>query len=927
MSDAHVLTLLGAVVPTDSHPDPEGLLSALSVGFEGVDSFRSPALPASNTWLRVSALPPATATGQGPFRHVFGSAAGGLAEITVLVHHDDAQGIRFYVSGGHVGLRDRLRNQLAPGCDIAPEAAPTPSGHAAGIRFRLQADLARAHDAAPVASGLLDRLSAVPGEWSVVVGFGSAHQIEIHEAHRAVGVLARIAAEHLTVTSQQAATRTTTTVSAVWARVQAWLEVLRGQLSQGGAIGLWKTGTWAYGADEWTLSQVVAALRGAPTAEQGRWYIAHDTTQHQVGAPEPRSLLTTAEAAAMLGAPAASVPGLAVRPAPPAARRPDRSSTRIELGTFWSTDLPAAIGLDDLEGHAFVTGTTGSGKTTTLHRLLADAWNVHRVPFLAIDPVKDDYSPVADLFQGGLRVVTGGELSMNLMAAWPGEDARQHVAQVAQAFRGAFTMPSPTPYVVTQLFDQVAMQPGGPQGTELFDVRDAVEPLVHGLGYAPEAQSNIRASLLTRLNVLLAPTRAHRFAWPDSAMVNALFDHPTVITLADLVDDEERSFVVLLLALATWARARTRTPKRPVEHLLVLEEAHRVIPEVESGRADPESGSARVASAQILTAMLAEVRSYGEQVIVVDQSPAKVAADVVRNTNLKIVHRTVSAEDQARVAAAVGIDAAEAGLLGSLARGQAVVSTRREPSPQTIAIQWPQPVEANAKVHRIMRSQPGWPCCSDSPEKHFRAWRAGASAEAAMAIFVLGCRVGSDEAAGVAARAHAADLLRPLERSLDARSGCLAWAGLRRILVAERGFGLLPRASAVVGLLTPLFRLWENGAPATAHSAKEFGVPRTGLGVVCPDCGVTCGVRVPAWIHVAGGPRTGLQALASAGWRSELGPVADWAKDERARLAKCLGGAGADIVLSCQIHQAVRRYRLTPDIADLLLKRSGITMS
>lgn len=924
MIDAHVLTLLGVSVASDPHPDPEDLLNALSVGLDGVDNFRSPTLPAANTWLRVSALPPAATAGDGTFRHVFGSAAGGLAEISVLIHHDDVCGMRLYVSGGHVALRDRLRNQLAPGCDLEPEIAPAPRGYAAGVRFRLQADLARAQGGTPAASGLLDRLTAVPGEWAVLLGFGSTHQTEIHEAHRTVGLLARIAAEHLTVTRQEATTRTTTTVSAAWTRVQAWLEVLRGQLSQGGAIGLWKTGTWAYGSDEWTLSQVAAALRGAITSEQGRWYIAYDTQQRGGGAAEPRSLLTTAEAVAMLGAPAASVPGLAVRPAPPTARRPDRSANRIELGTFWSTELPAAIGLEDLEGHAFVTGTTGSGKTTTLHRLLAGAWNVHRVPFLVIDPVKDDYSRAADLFQGGLRVVTGGELSMNLMAAWPGEDARQHVAQVAQAFRGSFTMPSPTPYVVTQLFDQVAMQPGGPQGTELFDVRDAVEPLVLALGYAPEAHSNIRASLLTRMNVLLAPSRAHRFAWPDSSMVDALFDRPTVVTLADLVDNEERSFVVLLLALATWARARARVPKRAVEHLLVLEEAHRVIPEVDSVRTDPESGSAKVVSAQILTAMLAEVRSYGEQVIVVDQSPAKVAADVVRNTNLKIIHRTVSAEDQKCVAAAVGIESTASGLLGSLARGQAVVSTRRESSPQTIAIMCPQAVESSATVHRVSRSQPDWPCCSNTPEKHFRAWRAGASAEAAMAIFLMGLRVGKDEVAGATARAHVASLLRPLERSLDARQDCLAWAGLRRILVAERGLGLLPRASAVVGQLNALFRLWEDGAPATASSAKDFGVPRTGQGVVCPDCGAACGVRVPAWLHVVSGPRTGLLSLASPGWRSELSPIAEWTKHERMRLGGYLGVAGADIVLRCQIGQAVNRYRLTPDINELLLKRSGI---
>ena len=234
-------------------------------------------------------------------------------------------------------------------------------------------------------------------------------------------------------------------------------------------------------------------------------------------------------------------------------------------------------------------------------------------------------------------------------------------------------------------------------------------------------------------------------------------------------------------------------------------------------------------------------------------------------------------------------------------------------------------MDSTAKSHRVLRSTPGWPCCSDSPEKHFRAWQASARSEAAMAIFVMGCRVGEEEVPGQNTRAHAARLLQPLERLLDARTDCLAWAGLRRILVAERSIGLLPRAPAVAGQLTALFRLWEDGAPANAHSATDFDVPRTRRNVVCPDCGVACGIRVPAWVQVMSGPRTGLQALASPGWRSELGPVAEWAKDERVRLTGFLGSAGASIVLRCQIHQAVSRFRLTPDIADLLVKRSGVT--
>ncbi|WP_085369876.1 ATP-binding protein [Leifsonia sp. NCR5] len=926
MADPHTLTILGLA---GADQDASAILDELSSDEPPARGHRGPSVPAGDDWLRISAFPPGTADRNSPFTTVLAAASGGLlSECTVMVQHTDASGVELFVSGGHPQLTGRIRLQLAPDCDAAPAR---PSAHwrewlGHGVRLRLQAETkADGRGAGDERPSLLERLSTVAGDWTVILSFRSVHQLEVRDAQRAAVRLAVVAADNLTSTRHEATTRTVTAVSAQWARVQLWLDAILGQLAEGGAGGLWKTAVWAFGSDPWTAQEVVAALRGAVPHDEGRRFIAYDAEVQAAAGDEPLSIVTSDEAAAMLRSPRRSTPGLAVRPAPPAARRPDGSGAALDLGAYWSTTVRAVIGLTDLEGHAFVTGTTGSGKTATLHRLLSEAWNRHRIPFLVLDPVKDEYSASAGLFDGGLQVLTGSELSLNLFAPGADGDQRAHVARVAQAFRGAFTMPSPTPYVVTQLFDQVTLQPGGPPGTELFDVRDAVDGLVDNLGYAQEAQSNIRASLLTRLNLLLSPTRAHRFAWPDSSMVDRLFNRPTVVTLADIVDDEERSFLVLLLALATWSRARSRRAPRNVEHLLVLEEAHRVLPEVRDD-SDPERGSARSASAQLLSSMLAEVRSFGQQVIVVDQSPARVASDVVRNTNLKIVHRTVSADDQRVMAAAVGLAEHESSLFGSLARGQVVVSTRQEPAPQTIAVELARPARRTegsaSKTLAVARDAARWPCCDGvEPERHFRAWRAADRAEVPMSLFLLGCRAG-ESGDGEMLDDHVRALLGTAEREVGAPIDCLAWAGLRRLLVAERRAGILPSATAVTNQLTALFSIWADHSTPTTRSAKDHSVPRTGAAALCPDCGTPCRVRVPAAVWLRTSPRTGLGSLASANWRVELGGVEDWASAEAGRLSAWLGDAGSTRVLRCQVHQAVHRSRLSDDVAEQILRRA-----
>lgn len=875
-------------------------------------------------WLRVDALPTADPDTPGPFEGMLAGISGALGDLSIQIQGSDGDGVRLYVAAAR-GLQERVRHHLAPRCDVTSASPPPLVGPVmVGLRYRLQPESSRAKSSASMATSLLDRLSAISGDWSIAFRLTSAHEDDIATAQAGLDGLADLAAEQLSVTKQETASRSTTTVSAGWSRVQAWLAALQGQLAQGGAFGLWGVSCWACGPSDAAVDHLIAALRGSLNDDQDRWFRSYEAPQLSPSSAAPQSILTSATAAGLLAPPAASVPGLAVRLAPPLNRRPGRASQRIMLGSYWSSERPASIDVSDLEGHAFVTGTTGAGKTTTLQRILASVWNDHRIPFLVLDPVKDEYSDAAALFRGGLQVVTGRSLHLNIMQAWPGEDPLIHVAHVAQAFKAAFTMPSPTPYVVTQLFDQVMTQPGGPRGTELFDVRDMVEPLVSGLGYAPEAHSNIRASLQTRLNVLLAPHRAHRFAWPDSDMVEEMLARPTVVTLADLVDDEERSFVVLMLALATWAKARQRTKVRPIEHLLVLEEAHRVLPELDRSPVDPDAGSAQAASAQLLSAMLTEVRSFGEQVIVVDQSPAKVSSNVIRNTNLKVSHRVVSPADQDEMAGALGIQSDRGLVLGGLARGQAIISTRQEPAPQTIAIAPAEYLSPDSRSTTIRPNKPGWPCCSDDPNRHFLAWRAAADAERAVALVVIGCRQAGAGSDGHLIRKTAFGLLRAIAQQLGARVNCLAWAGFRRLLVLERQSGLVASSTAIATQLVALNEMWLAGAPVTSATAADFGVPGMAVARLCPSCGANCGIRIPAWAYLRGGPRTGLVALAGPAWRSDLADVIEWVKSEATFQSRLMGADGANSIVRCQVRQAVERYRLAGGVATQILSRAGI---
>lgn len=98
--------------------------------------------------------------------------------------------------------------------------------------------------------------------------------------------------------------------------------------------------------------------------------------------------------------------------------------------------------------------------------------------------------------------------------------------------------------------------------------------------------------------------------------------------------------------------------------MLVIEEAHRLLKNIETERISETSGNPKGKAVEHFTNMIAEMRSYGQGVIVAEQIPTKLAPDVIKNSSTKIVQRIVSADDQQVIANTIGITGNDAIQLG-----------------------------------------------------------------------------------------------------------------------------------------------------------------------------------------------------------------------------------------------------------------------
>lgn len=101
----------------------------------------------------------------------------------------------------------------------------------------------------------------------------------------------------------------------------------------------------------------------------------------------------------------------------------------------------------------------------------------------------------------------------------------------------------------------------------------------------------------------------------------------TVLELEGLADDADKAFALglLIIYINEYRSIDTEMDDtQGLRHLLVIEEAHRLLKNV-STENNEDLGNPKGKAVEHFTNMLAEMRSYGQGVIVAEQIPSKLA--------------------------------------------------------------------------------------------------------------------------------------------------------------------------------------------------------------------------------------------------------------------------------------------------------------
>ena len=371
---------------------------------------------------------------------------------------------------------------------------------------------------------------------------------------------------------------------------------------------------------------------------------------------------------------------------------------------------PYQCDMDALTRHALITGTTGSGKSTTCRRLIREIVG-RNVPVLIIEPAKDEYvswaiehnrTAPADqcfrIFMPGAQSYEGVELnSLRLNPFEPAHasggtiDLLTHLERFSSILSASMSMTDILPVLMEEVLYEF-MQAGCPDFLSgeieplvryplLKDVPLSAARVLDRRGYEERVRDNFKGCIETRIAALLRGKRGQLFNVPKSTDWDDLFDRPTVINLSLIADDRDKALVMALLATALFeyrvSRFRTDNEHRRearegrLKHLTVIEEAHRLLEQPRAGQSN--TGNPQEVVAKALSAMLSEMRSYGQGMLLVDQVPSRLITDSIKNTNMKIVHRLISKDDKQVMAWSMALRGEQEDVISVLGAGEAII--------------------------------------------------------------------------------------------------------------------------------------------------------------------------------------------------------------------------------------------------------------
>ena len=375
------------------------------------------------------------------------------------------------------------------------------------------------------------------------------------------------------------------------------------------------------------------------------------------------------------------------------AKTPERGEELISLGNLVQSgnkiDTKVYLEKSALNKHIFITGVTGTGKTTTCQKLLLES----ELPFLVIEPAKTEYRilmnnpKTEDILIFTLGNDKVAPFRLNPFEFFEGESITSRVDMLKAAMEASFDMEAAIPQIIESAMYSCYEDYGWNIDTDenekfdnpydegvysfptLEDLLNKVETEVTKHNFDDRLKKDYIGSITARLQGLLIGSKGQMLNARRSIDFRELIEKKVVLEIEGIKNGTEKSLVMgfILTNLCEALRAKYNKDKH-FKHITLIEEAHRLL-----SKYTPGDSLNKKNSVETFADMLAEVRKYGESLIIADQIPNKMTPEVLKNTNTKIVHKIFAEDDKEAIGNTISLSKEQKDFLSSLPTGRAIV--------------------------------------------------------------------------------------------------------------------------------------------------------------------------------------------------------------------------------------------------------------
>lgn len=381
------------------------------------------------------------------------------------------------------------------------------------------------------------------------------------------------------------------------------------------------------------------------------------------------------------------------------------------------------IDFNSLVRHSLITGSTGCGKTNTCITIIKEVQKKKK-PVLIIEPAKEEWVEWAlemnktlpenekfKIYEPGIKSFNSELLEKLLLnpfqpAAIKGApiDMQTRCEQVTALINASLPTGDILPIIMDEAIyayllrkvddfseDEIEQMTQYPL---LEGVLPVAKKILEDRGYEQRVRDGLVAALETRFKYLTRGKRGDILNTLISTEYDTLFSGNCVINLSKIANVKDKALImsIILISLYEYRKSiftynedyRKQAKQNELMHLTVIEEAHNVL--ARPPLAAEGSGNPQQVVADLFSNMLAEIRSLGEGLMIIDQVPTKLIPDVIKNTNYKICHRITSIDDSNVMATALALRDDQKSLIPSLEPGHAIISGDRDDAASWVKI-------------------------------------------------------------------------------------------------------------------------------------------------------------------------------------------------------------------------------------------------